>query len=137
MLIPNPWRHHPMVRYTCKTPDGDITVVRASREGLEVEDNVNEAMVEPVKASGRGGAVTVVGQGRIWSRAWGLLEVKDHVKKMELIAQEEKLTKKQEADRKREAKKAKERAVTAKPVEVVNKIRMVHSPQPEKRGGKS
>jgi hypothetical protein len=81
---------------------------------LEVPDNANEVLIEPL-SKGRSDAVAVA-QGRIWSKAWGLMELEDHLKKMQLQEEEANLRKRQEKDRKRKEKEARERSSAAVPV---------------------
>ncbi len=71
-----------MTRIVSKTPQGDHISVVSTRGDLEVPDDTVEALIEPVE-NGRPNA-TAVAQGRIWSSAWGCLEIKDHIQKQEL-----------------------------------------------------
>ena len=82
MFIPNPWPNYPMTRIVGKTPQGDFVSTVSTRGDLEVPDDTTEALIEPVE-NGRPGAPAVA-EGRIWSREWGCLEIKDHIQKQEL-----------------------------------------------------
>jgi peroxiredoxin family protein len=83
MKIPNPWpRVHSQC--TCRTPKGDVIVSSCSRGDLEVPDDATEVTIQPVKIIGRGGEAKALGQPRIWSKAWGLMDIEDHLKKMDL-----------------------------------------------------
>jgi hypothetical protein len=94
-----------MARIVSKTPQGDFIITVSTRGDLEVPDDTVEALIEPVE-NGRPGAPAVA-QGRIWSRAWGCLEIKDHVKKQEIAAGEKALKDKQEkAERAKKVDKA-------------------------------
>ena len=91
MLIPNPWPNYPMTRIVSKTPQGDFISTSSTRGDLEVPDGTVEALIVPVE-NGRPGA-SAVAEGRIWSREWGCLEIKDHVQKQDLAKEVTKLTK--------------------------------------------
>jgi hypothetical protein len=105
MQIPNPWPHHTLSRCTCKTPKGEVVMTSSTRGPLEVPDDTEEVVIEPVKFAGRGGKVDVLGQGRIWSKNWGLLDIEDHLKKVNLANEEAEM----------KARKAKEKPKPAKP----------------------
>jgi hypothetical protein len=110
MKIANPWPYHAMSRCICKTPAGDQVRVQTSRgPELEVPDGSTEVMIEPVKQVGRGGKVEAIGQGRIWSEAWGLLDIVDHLKKQEIEAEETAMKERVEKERERKAQEARER----------------------------
>ena len=140
MLIPSPWRNLTTTRCVCKTPKGDVVVLGSSRGEIEVPEGTAEAVITPVKITGRGGVNEPIGPSKIWSEAWGLLDVEDHAKKVSIVEEGRKLAEKQEADRKRRQKKAKEEA-KVKPVEVATEIKMdddlkrpqFPGPKPEKR----
>ncbi len=118
MLIPNPWPNYPMTRTVSKTPQGDFVSTASTRGDLEVPDGTVEALIEPV-ANGRPGAAAVA-QGRIWSRAWGCLEIKDHIKKQELVKEVAELKVRQEVEAEKPAKKVEKPAKEAeKPVKKV------------------
>jgi len=82
-----------------------------------------EALIEPV-ANGRPGAPAVA-QGRIWSREWGCLEIKDHAKKQEIVEGEKALKAKQErakkVDKARTPKKVTEVVKADEPTKTVAK----------------
>jgi hypothetical protein len=108
MIIPSPWPWHSHTRAVCKLEDGrEITCTQAARLELEVDDDVVEVLLIPVK-NGRPGA-EAVGQPRIWSRSWGTLEVEDYQKKIAIEKEEEALKKRLEEEKERKAKEAKER----------------------------
>ena len=88
MFIPNPWPHFPSTRCVCKP--GDIAVMIATRGDIEVPDGTTEALLTPVKMKGRG-KYEEVGPSRIWSEEFGLLDVEDHVKKLEIKGETAKL----------------------------------------------
>lgn len=117
MKINSPWPHHSLTRCTCKTPRGEVVSVQAERHDLEIEDDAVEALVEPVKIVGRGGNMKVLSQGRVWSREWGLLDIEDHVKKMNIKEEEAELQERlaKEKKRRKEEKEA-QRAKVAKKV---------------------
>lgn len=104
MQIPNPWSHHPLSRCTCKTPKGDVISIGVTRGPLEVPDDSAEVLIEPVKYV-RAGVVEPIGQGRIWSKEYGMLDIEDHIRKMKIKEQEEQLEKriKRENTRKSES----------------------------------
>jgi hypothetical protein len=108
MKIANPWPNYPMCRCICKP--GDQVVVQATRKDLEVPDGTTEALIEPVKVVGRGNKVEVVAQGRVWSEAWGLLDIEDHLKKQEIEAEAARMKERAEKERARKAQEARERA---------------------------
>ena len=109
MQIPNPWPHHARSRCTCKTPKGDVVVMVATRGPIEVADDCEEVVIEPVRMTGRGGKHEVIGPARIWSKNWGLLDIEDHLKKTNL-ANEEAEMKARKAKEKAEAKARKAKA---------------------------
>lgn len=88
MKIPNPWPHHALSRCTCETPNGVVISTGSSRGPIEVPDDSVQVLIEPVKATGRGGRVEVLGQGRVWSKEWGLLDIEDHLRKIRLANEE-------------------------------------------------
>jgi hypothetical protein len=49
-----------------------------------VPDDATEVTIQPVKIIGRGGEARALGQPRIWSKAWGLMDIEDHLKKLDL-----------------------------------------------------
>ena len=103
MLIPNPWPNYPMARIVSKTPQGDFVSTVSTRDNLEVPDDAVEALIVPV-ANGRPGAPAVA-EGRIWSRAWGCLEIPDHIKKQEMAKEAAEL-KVRQAEAEKPVKKA-------------------------------
>jgi hypothetical protein len=105
MKIPNPWPWHQHTR--CNVNNGECICVLPSGQELEVPDNAVEVVIEPVE-KGRSDA-KVIAQGRIWSKTWGLLDLEDHLKKMEMQKEEADLRKRQEKERKRREKEARER----------------------------
>lgn len=113
MKIPNPWPWHPLSR--CTVRPGDHIHIMSTREPeLEVSEG-DEVLIEPVKyGDNKDNQVVPVGQGRIWSKKWGLLDLEDHAKKMQLVEEEAKLEKRKVAQRKRE-KSEEKRHKAAKP----------------------
>jgi len=84
MKIPNPWPYHPMSRITCRIDgrEDDVQCIVATRDvELEVPDGTVEAVIEPVTQRGE---IKAVGSPRVWSEAWGLLDIEDHLTKLEL-----------------------------------------------------
>jgi hypothetical protein len=117
--IPNPWPWHPLSRCTCRTEKGDVVCVGSSRDReLEVPD-ADEVLIEPVKHGIKRGEVEPIGQGRIWSRRWGLLDIEDHVKKQQIEIEEAELREKQKRQRDRD-KERDQRAKKEKPAKVVS-----------------
>lgn len=111
MKIPNPWPWHPHTR--CNVNNGECICVLPGGHELEVPDTAVEVLIEPVE-KGRSDA-RVVAQSKIWSKSWGMLDLEDHLKKMEMQKEEADLRKRQEKERKRREKEAKERAATPPP----------------------
>jgi hypothetical protein len=93
-----------MNRITCKTPEGEVVCRVSTRGPLEVPDGTTEALIEPV-ANGRPDAA-VVGPPRIWSDRWGLLEVEDHVKKMEIEKEAAAVKERKQKEKEEKARKA-------------------------------
>lgn len=117
MKIPNPWPYHALSRCTCKTSKDEVVCVGSTRDReLEVPE-ADEVLIEPVKQAGRG-VVVPVGQGRIWSKKWGLLDLEDHLKKMKIEEEEAELKAKQKKQQKRDEKPA--RVIDEKPARVVS-----------------
>lgn len=86
----------------CTVRPGDIVQVAAGRgPEIEVPDG-DEVLIEPVKHGIERGTVQPVGESRIWSKKWGLLELGDHAKKMKIEDEEADLAKRKAAQRKRE-----------------------------------
>jgi hypothetical protein len=69
----------------------------ATRGDIELPDGTTEVLLTPVKMRARG-KYDEVGPPRIWSEEYGLLDVEDHVKKLELKEDIQKM----EDDRKKE-----------------------------------
>lgn len=113
MLIPNPYPHHPHTR--CRIKDGKeeiIMVVSAGRE-IDIDSDPVEVVIEPI-AGGRSDAA-VVGPVKIWSAEFGLLDLEDHMSKVTLKEEKEKMLAEQQAAVVRKAAEARARA--AKPKE--------------------
>jgi hypothetical protein len=92
---------------------------------LDVPDDTVEALLEPV-ANGRPGAA-VIGPGQIWSNRFGLLNLEDHAKKVEV-------EKGEVAMRERKQKEKEEKARKARDTEKIEKERQPLKPkvsQPE------
>jgi hypothetical protein len=83
---------------------------------LDVSDDSEQVMLEVVKDRGRG-KFDVLAPAKIWDKRWGILELKDYQKKVQIEEDKAKL----EADRKKDAdrklKEAKERGKVKKVVE--------------------
>lgn len=108
MKISNPWPHRPMTRITCRTPNGEVVCTSSTRGPLDVPDDTVEALLEPV-ANGRPGAA-VIGQPQIWSNRFGLLNLEDHAKKVEIEKEEADMKarkQKEKEEREEKARKAK------------------------------
>ena len=106
MKIPNPWPWHPLSRCICRTEKGDVVCVGSTREPeLEVPD-AEEVLIEPVKYAPGHVDTIPIGQGRIWSKRWGLLDIEDHLKKQQIEAEEAELKLKQRKQQKRDEKPA-------------------------------
>jgi hypothetical protein len=120
MKIPNPWPYHALSRYTGRGQQGEVVSIISSRDReVEVPDS-DEVIIEPVKIIGRGGNVKVLGQGRIWSKEYGLLDLDDHLRKEALKKEEKEL---QEKQRKYKEKSKKSYVTpTTKSVEVTNTL---------------
>lgn len=101
MKIPNPWPYHPLTRYTCRGPQGETVLIVSTKEREIEVGECDEVVMEPVKATGRGGKIAVIGPARIWSRDFGLLDIEDHVKKRQIEIEEAELKMKQRKDRER------------------------------------
>jgi hypothetical protein len=97
-----------MSRCICKP--GDKICVQSTRGELEVPDDANEVLIEPVRTAGRGGKVEPVAQGRMWTAEWGLLDISDYAKKTKLREEEAAMKARQEKERERKAREARERA---------------------------
>jgi len=106
MKIPNPWPNYPMAR--CRCMPSESVVTQSTRGELEVPDGSTEVMIEPVK-HGRPNAEAVA-QGRMWTEKWGLLEVGDYMKKVELEADEKAMAERKIADRLRKQQEDQQRA---------------------------
>lgn len=122
MKIPNPWPWHALSRYTCRGPKGENVVIESSRDREVEVDDCDEILIEPVKQVGRGGQVQAIGQGRIWSKKWGLLDLEDHLKKQQIEAEDAELKIKQRKQREKE-KAAK--VVSEKPARVITEKAVV------------
>lgn len=119
MKIPNPWPWHPLSRCTCRTEQGDVVCIGSSRDPqLEVPE-ADEVIIEPVKYGAKRGEVEPIGQGRIWSKEWGLLDIEDHLKKQQIKADEAELKEKQRRQRDKD-KQRDERVKSEKPAKVVS-----------------
>jgi len=104
--IPDPFPYHALKRATVKP--GDVVCVMSSRgQYLEVSDG-EEVLVEPVKYGKVRGEVEPVGEGRIWSKKWGMLDIGDHLKKMNIEKEEADLAKRKAKLTKREPKLTKQ-----------------------------
>ena len=107
MKIPNPWPNQPHIRFNVN--NGECTGSCGAGPEIEVPDTAVEVLIEPV-ARGRYDSETLA-PGRIWSKEFGMLDVEDHLKKMEIKKEEGALKVRREADRLRmqdEARAAKE-----------------------------
>ncbi len=102
MFIPNPWPNY-INQIVSKTPEGDFVSTMSTRGDLEVPDDTVEALIVPVE-NGRPGA-RAIAEGRIWSREWGCLEIKDHIQKQKLAKEVAELKAKQKAKPVKKAEK--------------------------------
>jgi hypothetical protein len=108
--IPNPWPHQAHVRFNAN--NGECTGSCGAGPEIEVPDTAVEVLIEPVDR-GRYDSKPLA-PARVWSKEFGMLDVEDHLKKMEIKKEEEALKARQEADRLRrqdEAKAAKAKSV--------------------------
>jgi len=96
MFIPNPWSHFPSTRCVCKPSDAELLI--ATRGDLEIPDGTTEAILTPVRITGRGGKFEAVGASRIWSDEFGLLDIEDHAKKVEIKEEDRKLQQRREVE---------------------------------------
>ncbi len=103
MKIPNPWPNHPHIRFNVN--NGDCLGSCGGGPEIEVPDSAVEVLIEPVNR-GRYNAKTL-GSGRIWSKEFGLLDVEDHLKKVEIKKEDEAFKVRQDADRLRKQEEAK------------------------------
>lgn len=89
MKIPNPWPYYSGVtRTVCTTPEGDVVSILVTRgPEIEVTDGATKVLVEPIKLTGRGGVYKSLGPPKVWTEAWGLLDVEDHATKQEIEAE--------------------------------------------------
>lgn len=108
MKIKSPWPYN-LVRLSL--PSGEVLGVQSGRE---LEFDVEEVLLEPVRVAGRGGKLDTLGPGKIWSKAWGINEVEDHLKKVKILEGEKNLELAREKEAKRKAKEARERTLESK-----------------------
>ena len=92
MKIPNPWPNQPHVRFNVN--NGECTGSCGEGPEIEVPDMAVEVLIEPV-ARGRYDSETLA-PGRVWSKEFGMLDVEDHLKKVEIKEEEEALKVRQE-----------------------------------------
>jgi len=93
--IPNPWPHQAHIRFNVN--NGECTGSCGRGPEIEVPDTAVEVLIEPC-ARGRYNSETLA-PGRVWSKEFGMLDVADHLKKVEIKKEEEALKVRQEADR--------------------------------------
>lgn len=124
MKIPHPWPYHPHTRFNALNADSNT--IGTAPAGPEIEvPNCVEVLLEPIKF-GRSDAPAVA-PGKIWSEKWGLQDIADHVKKVELeqetaqlkadLAAKAEADKAAEADRKAAAEKEAAEKIEAIPIE--------------------
>jgi hypothetical protein len=138
MKIPNPW---PRISARCTCKPCDTVVIQRVRGNLEVPE-CDEVLIEPIKDLGRG-KYLVLAEGKLWSKQWGIQDLKDHLNKMEICKAQRDIELERERDAKRKAKEARERgeakeaqekrAKEAKPAKVISeKPKKVVSEKPAK-----
>jgi hypothetical protein len=93
--IPNPWPHQAHIRFNVN--NGECTGSCGGGPEIEVPDTAVEVLIEPC-ARGRYDSETLA-PGRMWSKEFGMLDVADHMKKLEIEKEAEALKVRQEADR--------------------------------------
>ena len=118
MKIPNPWPNQPHIRFNVN--NGECLGSCGPGPEIEVPDTAVEVLIEPV-ARGRYDSKTLA-PGRVWSKEYGMLDVEDHLKKMEIKEEEEALKVRREADRLRMQDEAKQRLVKERMDEPHQKI---------------
>jgi hypothetical protein len=107
MIVDNPFYVYEHVRYTCK-PSGQIGVVGQRCYKLEVPDDTQEVLIEVVN-KGRSTADKVFA-ARIWSKAWGEMDVESHMKKVQIEKEVAEHTEKKQQEVMRKGREAQERA---------------------------
>ena len=118
MKIPNPWPRHPFIRCTCKSLKGEYISVGSGRDGLEVNDDVDEVLIEALR-NGKPTSDSICAP-KMWTKKWGLNEMTDHAKRMQLEKQEAEFDSRMARDAERKIKEARERAkVVEKPAKAV------------------
>lgn len=103
MKIPNPWPNQAHIRFNVN--NGECTGSCGGGPEIEVPDTAVEVLIEPC-ARGRYNSETLA-PGRAWSKEFGMLDVADHLKKLEIREEEKALKVRQEADRLRMQDEAK------------------------------
>ena len=103
MKIPNPWPSQPHIRFNVN--NGECLGSCGPGPEIEVPDMAVEVLIEPV-AKGRYNSKTLA-PGHIWSKEFGMLDVADHLKKVEIKKEEEAISVRQEAERRRKQNEAK------------------------------
>jgi len=78
--IPNPWPYQPHIRFNVN--NGECTGSCGGDPEIEVPDTAVEVLIEPC-ARGRYNSETLA-PGRVWSKEFGMLDVEDHLKKVEI-----------------------------------------------------
>lgn len=94
MKIPNPWPRHPHVRFNVN--NGECTGTCGEGPEIEIPDMAVEVLIEPVD-KGRYDSKTLA-PGRMWSKEFGMLDVADHLKKLEIKEEAEASKARREAD---------------------------------------
>lgn len=115
MIINNPFYPHPHVRFSFGG-NGDATIVTGAKE-VEVPDNC-DCLIEPIPY-GRSDAPALC-QGRMWSPAWGVLDLEDYEAKRQLEKEKFQMKLEQERVAKKAAKEARCRAKIEKTKVVAN-----------------
>ena len=110
MKIPNPWPHQPHVRFNVN--NGECKGSCGAGPEIEVPDTAVEVLIEPC-AKGRYDSKTLA-PGHVWSKEFGMLDVEDHLKKMEIKEEAEALKVRQDADRLRKQDEATQKFIKEK-----------------------
>ena len=111
MKIPNPWPAQQHIRFNVN--NGECTGSCGGGPEIEVPDTAVEVLIEPC-ARGRYDSQTLA-PGRVWSKEFGMLDVEDHLKKVEIKEEGEALkVRAGAADRLRKQKEAEWKAAEEK-----------------------
>lgn len=111
MKIDNPWPYHATRRLTCKTPDGEVVCLQSEKGyQMDIPDGTTEVLIEAIQITGRGGQCVAIHAALIWSKDFGMLKLKDHAAKMQLVIDETEMAARKDAERARKQEEARQRA---------------------------